>query len=151
MAIRPIKPINDPRVRTRKAPEPKEEVGYGKPPKHSRFKPGQSGNPKGRPKGAKSQKTIVFETLLTPIDYVENGVRRKASRLELIFKRMVEKALKGDLRAAERLISMYATLEEGDRQTDAASPASEIDIEAEDEAILKEARELLSKKGDRHE
>lgn len=151
MAIRPIKPINTPIVRSRKAPESEEAVGYGRPPKHSRFKPGQSGNPKGRPKGAKSQKTIVLDMLLAPIDYVENGVRRKASRLELIFKRMVEKALKGDLRAAERLISMYATLEEGDRQTDAANPASEIDIEAEDEAILKEARELFSKKGDRHE
>lgn len=39
--------------------EPSYSVGYGKPPAHSRFQPGQSGNPKGKKKGAKSFKTVV--------------------------------------------------------------------------------------------
>jgi hypothetical protein len=43
------------------------EVGYGRPPKHTRFRKGQSGNPKGRPKGAKAFNTIVRETLTTKL------------------------------------------------------------------------------------
>ena len=40
-----------------------DDVGYGKPPRSRRFKPGQSGNPKGRPKGAKNRDTILRELL----------------------------------------------------------------------------------------
>ena len=33
------------------------DVGYGKPPKSGQFRPGQSGNPGGRPKGRKKTAT----------------------------------------------------------------------------------------------
>jgi hypothetical protein len=39
------------------------EVGYGKPPRHSRFVKGQSGNPRGRPPGAKNMKTLLTKAL----------------------------------------------------------------------------------------
>jgi hypothetical protein len=39
------------------------EVGYGRPPLHTRFKPGQSGNPKGRVKGRPSL-THAYRRLL---------------------------------------------------------------------------------------
>ena len=39
------------------------EVGYRKPPMHTRFKPGQFGNPRGRPKGTKNLKTDLQEEL----------------------------------------------------------------------------------------
>ena len=39
------------------------EVGYGKPPRHTRFIKGQSGNPRGRPTGAKNLKTLLSEAL----------------------------------------------------------------------------------------
>jgi Family of unknown function (DUF5681) len=52
------------------------EVGYGRPPRHSRFKPGQSGNPKGRPKGSKSLKTLLEGALSLPITITECGVPR---------------------------------------------------------------------------
>ena len=43
----------------RKLKQPTEyEVGYGKPPAHSRFRPGQSGNPRGRPRGARNRPTL---------------------------------------------------------------------------------------------
>ena len=49
------------------------QVGYGRPPLHTRFKPGQSGNPKGRPKGAKNEDTILREIMNRPIDIREGG------------------------------------------------------------------------------
>jgi hypothetical protein len=39
------------------------DVGHAKPPKHTRFQPGQSGNPRGRPKGTKNLKTDLIEEL----------------------------------------------------------------------------------------
>ena len=45
----------------------KYEVGYGKPPVHTQFKPGQSGNPKGRPKGAKNKRPKLNEERLKGI------------------------------------------------------------------------------------
>jgi Family of unknown function (DUF5681) len=43
------------------------EVGYGKPPRHTRFKKGQSGNPRGRPNGSKNLSTLLSETLSEPV------------------------------------------------------------------------------------
>ena len=47
------------------------EIGYGRPPKQTRFKPGQSGNPKGRPRGRKNVHTILEETLYRPVTITE--------------------------------------------------------------------------------
>jgi hypothetical protein len=52
------------------------DVGYRKPPREHQFKPGQSGNPKGRPRGSKSFTTLLVEELGTKITIQENGVRR---------------------------------------------------------------------------
>lgn len=61
-----------------------ESVGHGKPPKRSRFKPGQSGNRRGRPKGVKNRKTIIAE-IAGEIHWVaENGKRKQYSTLELV-------------------------------------------------------------------
>ena len=81
-------------------------VGYKKPPKDTQFKKGQSGNPKGRPKGSKSLKTLLEEALSSPITITEGGVPRKTELRQLLFKAMVGKAVKGDARATAVLVKL---------------------------------------------
>ena len=60
------------------------EVGYGKPPRETRFAKGQSGNPRGRPSGAKNFKTLLSEALNEPVIVTENGGRRKVTKRQAI-------------------------------------------------------------------
>lgn len=83
-----------------------EPVGYGQPPRHSRFQPGQSGNPKGRPKGSKNVTTIVREVLAEEISVGQRGIETKLSKREIIIRKQVEKALRGDQRAAEYVLKL---------------------------------------------
>lgn len=75
-----------------------EDVGYGKPPKKHRFKPGQSGNPKGRPKVFKSPVSVLEEPIAMRID----GKTREVSSFEAAFRKTVQKALEGRLSAIKR-------------------------------------------------
>ncbi len=87
------------------------EVGYGRPPKKSRFKPGQSGNPKGRPKGAKNEVTILREIMNRLIEIREGGRPRKISVLAAILLKFAESALKGDAKSATFLLNRYGQAE----------------------------------------
>jgi Family of unknown function (DUF5681) len=86
-----------------KAPDYK--VGYGKPPRHAQFKKGQSGNPKGRPRGAKNVATILEQALDERIMISENGRKRSATKMEVIVKQLVNKAAQGDHRSIQLLIA----------------------------------------------
>ena len=83
------------------------EVGYCQPPKHTRFQPGKSGNPKGRPKGAKNEVTILRNILNRQIDSRQDGKVRKISVLEGILLRFTEDALKGNPKSAVFLLNRY--------------------------------------------
>lgn len=80
------------------------DVGYGKPPQHTRFKPGQSGNPKGRPKKTRNFKTDLQEELQAKVTVSEGGKTQTISRQQAVIKRTMEKALQGDLRAVQMLV-----------------------------------------------
>lgn len=60
--------------------------GYGDPPMHPCYKPGQSGNPRGRPKGAKSWKRVIEEKLAKEISLKEQGVEAKVTKMEALAK-----------------------------------------------------------------
>jgi hypothetical protein len=81
------------------------EIGYGKPPRNTRFQKGRSGNHKGRPRGAKNFTTIVREALHEPVVINENGRRKTATKMEVIFKQLVNKAARGDYRSTQLVIS----------------------------------------------
>jgi hypothetical protein len=87
------------------------EVGYGKPPLHSRFKKGQSGNPRGRPPGAKNLSTLLNEALNEPVVITENGGRRKVSKRQASLKQLVNEAAKGNWRALKLLVDILQDIE----------------------------------------
>jgi len=87
------------------------EVGYGKPPRSTRFKKGQSGNPRGRPSGSKNLSTLLSEALNEPVIVTENGRRRKISKRQAIIKQLVNQSAKGDWRAAKFLLDIVQDIE----------------------------------------
>jgi hypothetical protein len=87
------------------------EVGYRKPPRHTRFNKGQSGNPKGRPGGAKNLSTLLSEALNEPVIVAENGGRRTISKRQAIIKQLVNQSAKGDWRATKLLLDIQLDIE----------------------------------------
>ena len=82
------------------------------PPKQWRFKKGVSGNPKGRPKRKRPPVgEIVSEVQNTPTAYREGGRTKRASRLGLVLKKLVNSALEGDVRSADLLFKLRAGAE----------------------------------------
>lgn len=79
-------------------------VGYGQPPRHSQFKPGQSGNPRGRPKGSADMSTLIQAALKEKVLITEGGKRRTITKGKAIAKQLVNKAASGDLQATRLLL-----------------------------------------------
>jgi hypothetical protein len=86
-------------------------VGFGKPPPHTRFRKGQSGNPKGRPKGAKSFATEVQEELDARVPITENGKSLKITKRKAVAKQLVNKSAAGDFKAMPTLLDQIQVLE----------------------------------------
>ena len=82
------------------------DIGYRRPPASGRFKPGTSGNPKGRPKGARNFVTLLQQELQQTITVNENGKKKKVTRQQAMVKRVVTNALNGDARAILLLIDI---------------------------------------------
>jgi hypothetical protein len=90
-----------------KPPNDDYEVGYGKPPKHTRFKSGQSGNPRGRPKGQLSLEAALNRALSETMEVIDkNGRRRKLSKLDVAITGLVNRSVKGDAKATQQLLAL---------------------------------------------
>jgi hypothetical protein len=75
-------------------------VGYGRPPVNRQFKPGQSGNPRGRPKGSKNLATMFAEALNEKMKVrTKDGRTRTLSKQELMVEVMINNAMAGDTKA----------------------------------------------------
>lgn len=110
----------------------KYDVGYGKPPKKTRFKPGQSGNPRGRPKHSKNTVMLLTEELSERISLREGGKQVVLTKKQAMIKQLMNKALQGDLRALFFIFQqmLNADLSEADKE------AFNDDLSEEDNEIL---------------
>lgn len=87
------------------------EVGYGRPPKHSQFKVGKSGNEAGRPPKPKLNGVIdiVRSALNATVEYRDQGRIRTTTRSEVGLKRLIDNAVYGDLRAIAAVLKILTT------------------------------------------
>lgn len=79
------------------------KVGYGRPPLHTRFQKGRSGNPRGRPKGSRNLATLIAKALDRRVAVNENGRRRTISSREAIIAELVNRSVAADLKAIAML------------------------------------------------
>ena len=95
------------------------EVGYGKPPKRTQFRKGTSGNPNGRPKGARGFRTLLREAIHRPIVVREGERTRTVSKLEALIEATLRKALTGDARALHEILPKICELDDDDFSNEA--------------------------------
>jgi hypothetical protein len=116
-------------------------VGYKRPPVGTRFQPGQSGNPKGRPKGSRNFGTVLDKELDTRITITENGKRKKITKREATAKQLANKGAAGDPKALPVLLNEIRFRE----NLLLAAPAQDLLNTAEDalviESIVRRIRE----------
>ena len=111
------------------------QVGYGKPPRHTQFAKGQSGNPRGRPLASKSLATLVSEALNERVIVAEDGGRRKISKREAIIKQLVNRSAKADLRAIKILLDIVREIE-----SQTAPETVENSFSAADDKVLEQIK-----------
>ena len=93
-----------------------DSVGYRKPPRQRRFKPGKSGNQRGRPRGSKNRKTIVQEVANEMHTITEDGQQQRRSTLELVLLALRNRAAEGDVpafRACMKYLMKFEPQESG--------------------------------------
>ena len=117
------------------------EVGYRRPPAHTRFKPGRSGNPKGRPKGARGLNTLARELLTARVPVRTGSGEKRMHRIEAVLHKTFELALKGNPRALSQVLSLYASAVPETAVADSPLPAEELTMT--DLAILEEFKASL--------
>jgi hypothetical protein len=92
--------------------KPKEYIGFKQPPKHTRFKKGQSGNPSGRRRREPiAAATILAEELHSTVSVTENGRPLNTDKFTLVVKQAVNQAIKGNFRPFTLLVKMLDSLE----------------------------------------
>lgn len=94
------------------------DIGYGRPPRSTQFKKGKSGNPRGRPKGAKSLSDRLSKALNETVTINENGTRRRLPKCEALMIQLVNKALVGDTKSIRLVLEMVGPLSEHGRQAE---------------------------------
>jgi hypothetical protein len=119
------------------------EVGYGKPPQHTRFRKGQSGNPRGRPRGVKTAGTLLREILYRKVTITEDGRHKQTTVIEAFFLRQVQAALKGDARASDRVLKLLPVLQEQLDQDAAQAEAQAAEATRDDRPVLAALAEMM--------
>lgn len=124
-------------------------VGYMRPPANARFRKGQSGNPRGRPRERATVAMMLAEELQTPISIMENGKKIRINKLRVLFKQAVNQAIAGNFRPLIFAVKMWDSLERLNRtatkQNRRHDPYKGIDLsKLSSEELTRMHRELLA-------
>ena len=106
-------------------------VGYGRPPVEGRFRKGESGNPRGRPKGVGSLAQLLSEKFARRVTVQENGKSRQMRVLEVLVQKLINDAARGNLRAMRLLLDLWQRYGEA-----ADANVAVADLTAADRAII---------------
>jgi hypothetical protein len=118
------------------SPSDDDRVGYGRPPLHSRFRRGRSGNPSGRPRG-KGLRRLLQEALDETVVLRIGGKRRRLSKAELVIAGLVERSAQGEWHSLRLLFDVMQKLEpKGRRDTD-PDPSEQADAEDARERLIR--------------
>lgn len=116
-------------------------VGYKRPPKSTQFKPGQSGNPSGRKKNTPNLKTELMAELNETISFEEDGHQRQYTRQRAIVRRLVDLAIKGDIRAINAIVALSQVF-------DAENKSGNGDVDTDGEEIMNDYLERERRRSD---
>lgn len=116
------------------------DVGYKKPPRHRQFRPGLSGNPRGRPAGVRNLKSDLLDELGEQTTVRENGREQRISKQRAFIRTLVAAAIAGDMRATATLVSFYARSLGGSAEDDGEAPAGADDLEIIENFVARERR-----------
>ena len=125
-----------PLLRRRRDAEDDYDVGYGKPPVYTQFKPGRSGNPKGRPKRHRNLRTVLEHVLGETIAVREGDRKRKLPRIDVVVRTVVNHALQGDAKAMQNLIVLIRTFGGPALAGDEVGAETAAVVTPEDEALV---------------
>ncbi|MGH7488300.1 MAG: DUF5681 domain-containing protein [bacterium] len=104
-----------------------EKPGFANPPSQHRFKRGQSGNPKGRPKGSRNLKTDLAALLKGNVEIIVNGKRRRITRQEAVLLSLFQKAISKESKAAKMLLDLVIKLQMPDDRPESEAALSQSD------------------------
>src|SRR6516162_1806998 len=117
-------------------PDGEYRVGRGKPPLHTRFKKGQSGNPRGP---RKNLPALLVAALNEPVDFTRGGESRWITKREAVIAQLVDKSTGADLRATKMLIDLLKDIEKraGTAPAPEESPSTAADEEVVDNLLTR--------------
>jgi hypothetical protein len=116
-----------------------QKVGRGNPPKHTQFRKGTTGNPKGRPKGSKNLSTYLMEAARDQVSATVGGRTRKISKIQATAMQLATKAARGDQSAMGKFLDWMDEIE----TRAAAVKPSQFPLSAPDIEVLRAAYERM--------
>lgn len=114
-------------------------TGYKIPPTHSQFKPGQSGNPKGRPRGRRNTYSVLDDLLNQKIPVTQDGKQTKIDKKTAILLQTVNHSVRGDQRAIQTLLPHMLAIDENKERLAAVREG----LSTNDQEILKNLKSRL--------
>lgn len=128
------------------------EVGYGKPPKARQFKPGQSGNPKGRPKGSRNVNpkaaiverlsSLVLEEAYRPIQIRDGGALLEIPAVQAALRSLSVQAAQGKPGAQRMLLDLVSLVERERRRDQDQFFEEAVEYKLDAQAKIDEARRM---------